>query len=132
MAVIALKPPTPTVSGPQKLAKDSSGVPVYLQRVKRAVVEEQRAVIEKLGLGRNSDGAPVGYRFLTDCERLEVLEGLERRQSELKEKHDKLPLSIQTEGQRRRANELEKALREVEDHIKQFSRPKIMVSEDAD
>lgn len=103
-------------------------MPVYLQKVKQAVAEEERVVIEKLGLNRpDNGGVPPGYKVLSDAERLDILKKLQERKKELDAQHSKLPLHSVTDGQRRRADELEKHLREAEVAIQQFSRPRVLV-----
>lgn len=112
------------------MAKDAANVPVYLKRVKKAVVNEQRAIEEHLGLNRVDDGAPPGHRWLTDSERMEIVEGLQDKKKVLESQHAKLPFKAETEGQRRRADAIEKQLRELEGHLSQFSRPRVLVKDD--
>lgn len=102
-------------------------MPLYLQKVKAAITDEERLVAERLGLGRNADGAPPGHRMLTDDERREILAGLQKRKSDLDVKHSRLPLYANTEAQRQRACDLEKALKEVELDIARVGQPKVLV-----
>lgn len=102
-------------------------MPLYLRRVKDAVADEQRVVAEQLGLNRPPDAAPAGHRLLGDAERLEVLDGLRARKAELDAQHARQPLQADTEPQRRRAHELERTLREVEERIKTFSHSRVLV-----
>lgn len=112
------------------MAKDTANVPIYLKRVKKAVVNEQRAIEEHLGLNRVDDGAPPGHRWLSDSERMEIVEGLQDKKKELESQHAKLPFKAETDGQRRRADAIEKQLRELEGHLSQFSRPRVLVKDD--
>jgi len=112
------------------MAKDAANIPHYLRRVKKAVASEQKAIEEHLGLNRVDDGAPPGHRWLTDSERKEIVEGLRERQKELEAQHSKLPFKAETEGQRRRADALEKQLRELEGHLLQFAKPRVLVKDD--
>lgn len=110
-----------------KFARDNSNVPLYLQKVKVAITDEERLVAARLGLARNADGAPPGHRMLTADERREILTGLQKRKSDLDVRHSRLPLYANTEAQKQRACDLEKALKEVELDIARFGQPNVMV-----
>jgi len=110
-----------------RFERNSSNVPVYLQRVRHAIADEERVVAEKLGLFRCNDGSPPGHRLLTEHERKEILDGLHKRKSDLDAQYVRLPLRPDTEAQKQRANELEKALREAESDVSRFSRPKVYI-----
>lgn len=109
-----------------QFACNSDHVPLYLQKVKSAISHEERVVAERLGLGRN-DGAPPGHRLLTEDEKREMVVGLQKRKTDLDSKHSKLPLNASTDGQKQRARDLEKALKEVELDIVKFAQPRILV-----
>lgn len=129
-AAAALRPPS-KVNAPDKVvAKNAANVPHYLKRVKMAVADEQLVIEEHLGLNRVDDGAPPGHRWLTDSERMEIIEGLQDKKKELESQHSKLPFKAETEGQRRRADALEKQLRELEGHLSQFAKPRVLVKDD--
>merc|ERR1711874_367744 len=55
-----------------KFSRDDRNVPKYLERVKRTVAEEERAVARQLGLDRDPS-IPHGHRLLSDDERQEIL-----------------------------------------------------------
>lgn len=110
-----------------KFARNPDNVPLYLQKVKNAIADEERAVAEALRLGRNVDGVPPGHRLLSEDERREILAGLEKRKADLDAQHSRMPLQARTEGQKQRAHELEKACREVEQDIGRFSRPRVLL-----
>lgn|ERR1719265_189450 len=113
----------------RRYSRDESNVPVYLQRVKAAVEAEKQYIASKLGLDKVDDGAPPGHRWLQGAEKLEVLAQLHARKAELDRQRDCMTLNVRTEAQRRRASELESALRQVERAIETFSRPCILVKE---
>lgn len=119
--------PSVEAKAPRPFTRDGGNVPKYLQRIKGAIREEEALVAQKLGLDAANDGAPPGCKLLPDAERLETLAQLQQRQKELDGLHRKLPLKIETPGQRQRAQELDRELRTVEDGIKAFSRPKVFV-----
>jgi len=108
-----------------------SNVPRYLAKVKRSVEQERRLVAEALGLDRENDGCPPGHRLLTEYERMEIVESLQGKQAELSKQHSLLPLKLETDGQRRRADALEKELRDVEKHMENFSKPRVLVRLDS-
>lgn len=77
------------------------------------------------------DGAgivpPPGYRLAGEEERRETLEALQRKLQELDVCYTKLPLKIETEGQRRRQQALREKIAETEQAVKVFSRPQVLV-----
>lgn len=76
------------------------------------------------------DGAsfvpPPGYRLLGDEERKETLKALEKKLQELDVCYSRLPLKIETEGQRRRQQALHEKIAETERAVKIFSRPQVL------
>lgn len=111
-----------------RFVRDDANVPLYLKRVKNNIVQEQRHIQELLGIGRSNDGVPPGHRLLTDDERREILEGLQKKKSQLDACLQKLPLNIQTENQKQRARVLEQEFKEVEANLERFSRPRVLVA----
>lgn len=109
------------------LARDAAGIPLYLQRVKASIASEEQLVAQQLGLNRREDNAPPGCVLMPDAERLETLGRLHRKKEELEARHMRLPLKIETVGQKSRAEEIEKELKAVEQGIANFSQPKVFV-----
>eukprot|EP00746_Dinoflagellata_sp_MGD_P007737 gnl/MRDRNA2_/MRDRNA2_115383_c0_seq1.p1 gnl/MRDRNA2_/MRDRNA2_115383_c0~~gnl/MRDRNA2_/MRDRNA2_115383_c0_seq1.p1 ORF type:complete len:265 (+),score=61.92 gnl/MRDRNA2_/MRDRNA2_115383_c0_seq1:97-891(+) len=109
------------------IAKDGNKVPKYLAKVKKAVAAEKEYIAEISGANRKDDGVPPGHRLLPDEERLEILEGLKSLAKELEQKYQKLPLSIETDGQKRREAQILKEIKDNEKAISLFSRPKVAV-----
>lgn len=126
-AAMVARPRSASVKKPISFDKDGSNVPAYLQRIKLEMADEERFIAEKLGFGNNNN-LPPGQRLLPDAERLDILAGLEERKKNLNSQHARLPLSITTESQRRRADELEKALRDIEKDIVTFSQLRLIVT----
>lgn len=109
-------------------ARDGSNVPRYLQRIRAVIRDEEQFVAERLGLNKgDGDGAPPGCKLLPQDEKQETLTQLQRRKEELEALHRKLPLKIETPGQRQRAQEIDRELLVVEDGIKTFSRAKVFI-----
>eukprot|EP00927_Polykrikos_kofoidii_P052329 TRINITY_DN46111_c0_g1_i1.p1 TRINITY_DN46111_c0_g1~~TRINITY_DN46111_c0_g1_i1.p1 ORF type:complete len:354 (-),score=57.42 TRINITY_DN46111_c0_g1_i1:37-1065(-) len=117
------------VSAEPSFAKDGQNVPRYLERVRNEVNQEHRVVAEAIARrnGITADGAPPGHRMLGEEERLELVRNLEARKSELGQRHRQLPLKIETVGQRQRAEELEREIKDVEKHLEMISKPKVYV-----
>lgn len=109
-----------------KFARDCSGVPMYLDRVKASIAHEERIVAQQLGLDRDPN-VPPGHRLLSEDERHEIMAGLDKRKVDLDAKYARLPLQSNTQAQKQRAHDLEKALREVEVDIARFSKPRILL-----
>lgn len=108
--------------------RDNSNVPKYLQRIRSLIREEEQIITERLGLkALDNDGAPPGCRLLPEGEKQETLTQLQRRKEELDALHRKLPLKIETPGQRQRAQEIDRELHTIEDGIRAFSRAKVFV-----
>ncbi len=68
-----------------------------------------------------------GMRLLPEEERLETLAALQKSRQEMERAMQALPLRIETPGQIRRRDELERRMREIEEGLKVFSRPKVIV-----
>lgn len=68
-----------------------------------------------------------GMRLMPEDERLETLEVLKKNREEVDRAIQQLPLRIETPSAIRRKEDLERRLREIEDAIKIFSRPKVLV-----
>lgn len=109
-----------------KFSRDGDGVPLYLQRVRAAIADEERIVSEQLGFGQ-PDGVPPGHRLLSEDEKRDIIAGLQKRKADLDSKHSKLPLNVVTQAQKLRASELEKALIEVEVDIGRFSKKRVLI-----
>ena len=68
-----------------------------------------------------------GMRLLGEDERLETLAVLQRNRADVERALQGLPLKIETVGQIRRRDELERRMREIEEGLKVFARPKVLV-----
>ena len=68
-----------------------------------------------------------GMRLLPENERLETLSVLQKNRSEIERALQSLPLKIETLGQIRRRDEMERRMREIEEGLKVFCRPKVLV-----
>ena len=66
-------------------------------------------------------------RLLPENERLETLSVLQKNRSEIERALQSLPLKIETLGQIRRRDEMERRMREIEEGLKVFCRPKVLV-----
>eukprot|EP00416_Gambierdiscus_australes_P037325 CAMPEP_0171097306 /NCGR_PEP_ID=MMETSP0766_2-20121228/47468_1 /TAXON_ID=439317 /ORGANISM="Gambierdiscus australes, Strain CAWD 149" /LENGTH=291 /DNA_ID=CAMNT_0011556483 /DNA_START=19 /DNA_END=894 /DNA_ORIENTATION=- len=72
-------------------------------------------------------GVPSGYRLMPEAERLRALEDLKLKLAELDQKYARLPLKIETEGQRRQQHMLQEKICEAENAVNLFAREKVIV-----
>lgn len=71
----------------------------------------------------NEPAVPVGYRRVSEAEQEETLRGLQEKLAELEARYARLPLRIETEGQRRQQKALRAKIKETEEAMQLFSRP---------
>lgn len=74
---------------------------------------------------------PAGMRLLSDQERMETLEILASNRNDVESDLQRLPVVVETLSQVKHKTALERKLQELEDAIKVFSRPKVLVRSDA-
>ncbi|MEW5301363.1 MAG: hypothetical protein WDW36_004226 [Sanguina aurantia] len=115
---------TPSDDGSKYLAKRDYGrVPAYLVERKMEMAADYEASIR----AKEAALIPPGMRMLDEEERLETLAILTRNRAEIDRAIQGLPIIIETPGQIRRKDELERRLQEIEDAFRIFCRPKVMV-----
>uniref|UniRef100_A0A0G4G5I7 Enkurin domain-containing protein n=1 Tax=Chromera velia CCMP2878 TaxID=1169474 RepID=A0A0G4G5I7_9ALVE len=102
-------------------------VPAYIEEFRREAAERER--LEKEAKERAK--IPAGYRVMAEEERLEALTVLKGKREEADKEMQKMPLRVETLGQKRRQTELQKKVEELEDAIKLFSRKTVLVEENA-
>ncbi|GFY68226.1 enkurin domain-containing protein 1 [Trichonephila inaurata madagascariensis] len=101
-------------------------IPNYLtERKKQWEMEKERQL--KL---REEASIPQGYTLLPDEERIETLELLKKNQEEIIQSLAALPVRNDTVRLRNYKEELERQLAKVEEGIKIFSRPKVLIKND--
>ncbi|KAF8795792.1 enkurin domain-containing protein 1-like [Argiope bruennichi] len=101
-------------------------IPNYLtERKKQWELERERQL--KL---REEASIPKGYTLLPDEERIETLELLKKNQEEIIQSLAVLPVRNDTVRLRSYKEELERQLAKVEEGIKIFSRPKVLIKND--
>ena len=71
--------------------------------------------------------APPGYRVLSSEEKENGMIDLQALLRSSKEEFSRLPLRIETEGQRRRKGNIEMKIRDIEESISKFSKPLVIV-----
>ncbi|PNW79608.1 hypothetical protein CHLRE_08g359850v5 [Chlamydomonas reinhardtii] len=103
--------------------KDYGQVPQYLLERKMQMAAE----VEAQARAKEAALIPPGMRLMPEDERLETLEVLKKNREEVDRAIQQLPLRIETPSAIRRKEDLERRLREIEDAIKIFSRPKVLV-----
>ncbi|CAL1280317.1 unnamed protein product [Larinioides sclopetarius] len=101
-------------------------IPNYLtERKKQWELERERQL--KL---REAASIPKGYTLLPDEERIETLELLKKNHDEILQSLAVLPVRNDTIRLRSYKEELERQLAKVEEGIKIFSRPKVLIKND--
>jgi len=105
---------------------DFGRVPTYLLQRKIEAIEAEEEVVR----AREAAKIPPGMRLLPEHERLETLSVLQRNKAEVERLIWALPLKIETLGQRRRKDELDERIADIEQGIKAFSKPSVIVRAD--
>jgi len=101
--------------------KLKDGVPTYLTEIKSKLAEDKRKASEKI------EEIPPGYRLMGEAEKQDTLSALRERQADAESKWRKLPLQIQTEGQKRRQTDIQNEIKECERMIGLFDKPRVLV-----
>jgi hypothetical protein len=70
-------------------------------------------------------------RLLSDEERIETLEILESNRQEVEHSLQRMPVVVETPSQVKHKTQLERKLQEIEEATRIFSRPKVLVKNDA-
>ena len=106
--------------------KDFGKVPEYLCKIKT----EMKMTQEKREEARAKARMPPGTRLMTENERVNTLEELQRQKREVSESLFSLPLSMKTEALKGKKRELEAKLVEIERAINTFSRKVVYIKDD--
>jgi hypothetical protein len=119
--------------GKENLCDPSSGsvqkhssygkVPGYMKRMQQTKEDEARKNEEKARMAM----IPSGCREMTEDERLDTIEEAKRKRGETLDELKRLPLRIETLGQRRRKIELEHTLTEVERTLDKLSHKTVLI-----
>lgn len=108
-----------------KLHSDYGKVPQYLEKFR-----EEKEAREEMKRKEAEDAAscPPGMRLMSESERLETLELLQKGKADVWAAINKLPIASNTPSIMRRRNEYERKLDEIESGLKTFSRPKVYIA----
>jgi hypothetical protein len=106
--------------------KSFGKVPNYLEKIKH----EMELTKEKREEERAKARMPPGTRLMTEEERINTLEELQRQRAEVSDILFSLPLSLKTEALKMRKRELEAKLIEIERAIITFSRKIVYIKDD--
>jgi hypothetical protein len=111
----------------QEVAKPSTfgKVPAYLKQRKLEMQQDAEAREQQ----RIAAQAPPGMVLLSEEERVETLRVLRSNKEKLEKEQQKLPLRIETPSMVKKSKELEQKIKEVEEAIAMFNRPKVYVAE---
>lgn len=124
--VKALTMAPPSLEKVEESAKhDEYGrVPAYLEE-RKAQWEEEKEERRK----RQADpNCPKGMKLMPEDERLQTLEVLLTSKDEVSKQLNKMPFVIETPSLRRKQGALESKLREIENAIELFSKPKVYIA----
>jgi len=120
---------TGTHDGKKSIRKDpGTNVPEYLMKIKNNLAQKKRD--QSAAVAALQDAPPAGYKVLSEDERTETLAALKSKQQDLEEALQKLPLRINSEAHKNRERELQTKLKEMEDAITMFQRPRVLVKID--
>jgi len=101
--------------------KLKNGVPAYLNDIKHRLAEEKRKASEVI------ETIPEGYRLMGEEEKQQTLQSLHQKKSDAEAAWRKLPLKIETDGQKRRQKQIQKEIKECEKMITLFDKPRVLV-----
>jgi hypothetical protein len=113
-------------ASPSKAPHKAGEVPRYLQQRKKRWEEEERI----REMNRPDEDCPTGMQLMDDGERVETLRILADSLEETKALLFKMPLAVSTITATKKKNALEAKLREIEDAMKIFGRPKVYIAAD--
>ena len=102
-------------------------VPAYLNAHKAQLEDKKRKEAEDKA---PKTTLPPGHRILPEDERLDTLALLQKRKDDVDNQISRLPLRIETDGQKRRQGELLKRLADIEQAIKFLSKPNVLIKMD--
>jgi len=108
----------------QGLHAEYGKVPQYLERFK----EERQAQEDQRRRTEEQASCPSGMRLMSEEERLETLELLQKGKADVWSAINKLPIASNTPSIIRRRNEYERKLDEIESGLKTFSRAKVYIA----
>jgi hypothetical protein len=124
ISAASMKPHTPAEEKTSFRHSSQGVVPDYLvQRQKQWAKDEADFLASQ-----PDPNAPPGTVLMTDQERIETLRQLTESECEVRKQLASLPLVIQTAKMRRRQEDLETQLGEIEGAIAIFARPKVYVA----
>lgn len=109
---------------PKNLHAEYGKVPQYLERFR----EEKEAREEMRRREEVQASCPPGMRLMSEEERLETLELLNKGKADVWTALNKLPIASTTPSIIRRRNEYERKLDEIESGLKTFSRPRVYIA----
>ena len=104
---------------------DYGQVPAYLDRVKSEIADEYRYIQE---LQQENAEIQNGMRLLAEEERLQILDGLKQKWSQLNTQYQTMSFTVDTIAKRRRKEQYERELAELERDIERMSKQFVYVA----
>jgi hypothetical protein len=121
---ILTPPKRQTVAAERAVDKPSFGqVPDYLHRVKADLKTKQQTAADAAALHDHEDE----YEVLTDAEVDDLRRSLNARHSEFTKQYQTLSFTLETGSQKKRKEQLEKALADVEGMLKKLNKRRVVV-----
>ncbi|KAH0785498.1 enkurin [Histomonas meleagridis] len=108
--------------------KDYGKVPKYLSRVKKEAAAEQQ-YWEEVKESMQPEDTETRCRLLSEEERIEILNGLKANLADIKKKHAALRFGQDSLSFRRKKEQMEADMAELEADIKTFSRQNVYITE---
>ena len=121
-------PECENAQGTLNLHKNFGKVPAYLEQAKASLEEKKRTEVTKQMAPKVQ--VPDGHRMLSEEERVETIELLEKRKADVELQLRKMPLRIETDAQKKRHSDLNKRFADIEQAIRFLSRPNVIIKDD--
>jgi len=108
--------------------QDYGQVPQYLGRVKQQIQEEYRMIEEMTQSNQPQDEDEI--EMLTDAEREKLLDGLKANWAQINKEYQTLSFTLDTPAKKKRKEEYEAQLEQIENDIKKLSKKFVFIHQD--
>lgn len=123
-AAVQAEPPSLNLEQEQPIHKDFGKVPDYINQRKMQMAQ----AIEQKRQAEEAKKIPAGMKLMAEEERLETLQALHHNLQKYEIEMQRLPLVIETIGQKQRKQNLQLKIQEIEEAIKVFSRKDVYIT----
>jgi len=108
--------------------QDYGQVPMYLSRVRQQITEEYRMIEEMQQSNQPQNDDEI--EMLTDGEREKLLEGLKSNWATINKEYQTLSFTLDTPAKKKRKEEFEAQLEQIENDIKKLSKKFVFIHQD--